>query len=110
MTTGNGDDRTVEAIYEALDRQAPEEALVLAEQALGSSEEEDPVVRFLAGIALLEMDHAEEAVEQLGFIGTIASMDNPTSSARTRELLGWQPEQPDLLADLKAGHYFTTRS
>jgi len=52
----------------------------------------------------------EEAVEQLGFIGTIASLDNPTSSARTRELLGWQPEQPDLLADLKAGHYFTTRS
>jgi predicted Zn-dependent protease with MMP-like domain/cytochrome c-type biogenesis protein CcmH/NrfG len=59
------DDRTVEAIYEALDRQAPEEALVLAEQALNSSEEEDPVVRFLAGIALLEMDHAEEAIEQL---------------------------------------------
>lgn len=63
--SGNGDDRTVEAIYEALDRQAPEEALVLCEQALSSSEEEDPVVRFLAGIALLEMDHAEEAVEQL---------------------------------------------
>ena len=53
---------------------------------------------------------AEEAVDQLGFIGAIASMDNPTSSARTRELLGWRPEQPDLLADLKAGHYFATAS
>lgn len=53
---------------------------------------------------------AEEAVEQLGFIGTIAVLDNPTSSARTRELLGWRPEQPELLADLKAGHYFAAAS
>ncbi|KAA0081335.1 SDR family oxidoreductase [Mycolicibacterium sp. P9-64] len=53
---------------------------------------------------------AEQAVEQLGFIGTIASMDNPTSSARTRELLGWRPQQPELLADLKSGHYFTAAS
>jgi nucleoside-diphosphate-sugar epimerase len=49
---------------------------------------------------------AEEATEQLGFIGAIASLDNPTSSERTRELLGWRPEHPELLADLKAGHYF----
>jgi nucleoside-diphosphate-sugar epimerase len=51
---------------------------------------------------------AEEAVEQLGFIGAVAALDNPTSSARTRELLGWRPEHPELLADIKAGHYFTT--
>jgi hypothetical protein len=24
----------------------------------------------------------------------------------TRELLGWNPEQPGLIADLDAGHYF----
>jgi nucleoside-diphosphate-sugar epimerase len=53
---------------------------------------------------------AEEAAEQLGFIGAIASLDNPTSSARTRELLGWRPEQPTLIADLKAGHYFAPAS
>jgi nucleoside-diphosphate-sugar epimerase len=53
---------------------------------------------------------AEEALEQLGFIGAIAALDNPTSSARTRELLGWQPEHPALLADLKAGHYFVPAS
>jgi nucleoside-diphosphate-sugar epimerase len=53
---------------------------------------------------------AEEALEQLGFIGAIAALDNPTSSARTRELLGWRPEQPTLLADLKAGHYFAPAS
>ena len=53
---------------------------------------------------------AEEALEQLGFIGAIAALDNPPSSARTRELLGWRPEQPTLLADLKAGHYFAPAS
>ncbi|OBB48151.1 MULTISPECIES: SDR family oxidoreductase [unclassified Mycobacterium] len=49
---------------------------------------------------------AEEALEQLAFIGLIASLDNPTSSTITRELLGWTPEQPSLLEDLNAGHYF----
>jgi nucleoside-diphosphate-sugar epimerase len=53
---------------------------------------------------------AEEAIEQLGFIGAIVALDNPTSSARTRELLGWRPEHPTLLADLKARHYFASVS
>ncbi|OBK81894.1 SDR family oxidoreductase [Mycobacterium sp. 1164985.4] len=48
----------------------------------------------------------ETALEQLAFIGLIASLDNPTSSAITRNLLGWTPEQPTLLEDLNAGHYF----
>lgn len=41
-----------------------------------------------------------------GFLGLIAQLDNPTSSARTRELLGWNPTHADLLADLAEGHYF----
>jgi nucleoside-diphosphate-sugar epimerase len=53
---------------------------------------------------------AEEAAEQLGFIGAIAALDNPTSSAQTRELLDWRPDQPTLIADLKAGHYFADRA
>jgi nucleoside-diphosphate-sugar epimerase len=53
---------------------------------------------------------AEEAIEQLGFIGAIAALDNPTSSARTRELLGWRAEHPTLLSDLNAGHYFASVS
>lgn len=51
---------------------------------------------------------AERAAEILGgFIGMIAQLDNPTSSARTRELLGWRPTHAGLLADLAEGHYFS---
>ncbi len=50
---------------------------------------------------------AAEAVEIVGpFIGMITQLDNPTSSARTRELLGWKPEHADLLTDIAEGHYF----
>lgn len=48
----------------------------------------------------------EEASKQLGFIGWVASLDNPTSSLTTRQLLGWTPQRPALLEDLNAGHYF----
>jgi nucleoside-diphosphate-sugar epimerase len=52
---------------------------------------------------------AEKAGEFLGgFIGMIAQLDNPTSSARTRELLGWKPTHADLLADIAEGHYFAS--
>ncbi len=51
------------------------------------------------------------APEQLGgFVGMIAQLDNPTSSARTRAVLGWNPEHPELLADIAAGHYFQKAS
>lgn len=50
---------------------------------------------------------AEAAGELLGgFVGLIAQLDNPTSSARTRELLGWKPAHAGLLADIAEGHYF----
>ena len=48
----------------------------------------------------------EQATEQLGFIGWVASLDNPTSSVLTQQLLGWTPEHPTLLDDLKTGAYF----
>ncbi|WP_348732254.1 SDR family oxidoreductase [uncultured Mycolicibacterium sp.] len=48
----------------------------------------------------------EEAREQLGFIGWVATLDNPTSSAITRRQLGWRPEHPTLLEDLANGAYF----
>jgi len=42
----------------------------------------------------------EEAQEHFGFFGFFAGRDCPASSARTRELLGWNPTEPTLLTDL----------
>jgi len=39
--------------------------------------------------------------ETFGPIGPIFAMDQPASSAHTREALGWQPRHPSLLADLE---------
>ncbi len=50
---------------------------------------------------------AEQAGELFGgFLGIVAQLDNPTSSARTRELLAWKPTHAELLADIAEGHYF----
>jgi len=49
---------------------------------------------------------AEEADAHFGFLSALVQLDNPTSSALTRESLGWRPTRPALLADLEAGHYF----
>lgn len=51
----------------------------------------------------------EQAVEELNFVGSIAALDNPTSSVKTRELLNWAPSHPGLLEDLKVGRYFEAR-
>ncbi|GCE08276.1 SDR family oxidoreductase [Dictyobacter aurantiacus] len=48
----------------------------------------------------------EDAGEHFSWLGTFLAADNPTSSALTRELLGWKPEHPPLLEDLDQGHYF----
>ncbi|MFV2124598.1 SDR family oxidoreductase [Solwaraspora sp. WMMD937] len=48
----------------------------------------------------------EEADDYFGFLGPFAQLDNPTSAAITRELLGWSPSRPGLIADLHDGHYF----
>jgi len=56
---------TVERIYDALDNEDPEEALRIARAELASSETEDPVVQFLAGLALLELDSPDQAVALL---------------------------------------------
>jgi nucleoside-diphosphate-sugar epimerase len=48
----------------------------------------------------------EEADSYFGFLAMFVSLDNPASSALTRKLLGWQPENPGLLDDLGDAHYF----
>lgn len=49
---------------------------------------------------------AAEAGAHFGFLGAIAALDIPRSSAQTQQLLGWQPKQPGLLEDLQTGDYF----
>ncbi len=49
-----------------------------------------------------------EADAQFGFLGPFVPLDNPVSSARTRDLLGWAPTHPGLIDDLDQGHYFGT--
>lgn len=48
----------------------------------------------------------EDAAAHFGFLGAIASLDIPWSSAQTQERLGWRPVHPGLIADLEAGFYF----
>jgi nucleoside-diphosphate-sugar epimerase len=49
----------------------------------------------------------DEAADHFGWFAQFASVDVPSSSARTQKLLGWKPEQPGLLADMEQ-HYFET--
>ena len=48
----------------------------------------------------------DEAAAHFGWFAMFAGFDLPTSSARTRALLGWQPDQPGLLADIDHPAYF----
>jgi len=49
---------------------------------------------------------SEEAADHFGFLGHFVSIDNPSSSQRTRGFLEWQPKQPGLIADLDRAPYF----
>ena len=54
---------------------------------------------------------ADEAKGLLGeFMAWAVQGDNPTSSAKTRELVGWKPVHGRLLPDLAEGHYFTEQA
>ncbi|MBB4195925.1 nucleoside-diphosphate-sugar epimerase [Rhizobium aethiopicum] len=48
----------------------------------------------------------EEAAEHFGWFAMFAGFDVPTSSAHTRALLGWQPTESGLLADIDHPAYF----
>ena len=52
----------------------------------------------------------EDMADHFGWLAMLAGLDNPTSSARTRQLLDWKPEHPGLLADIDEGHYFAVSS
>jgi nucleoside-diphosphate-sugar epimerase len=50
--------------------------------------------------------NADEAAKHFGWFTFFAAIDLPSSSERTRKVLGWQPEQPGLIADLDHPRYF----
>jgi nucleoside-diphosphate-sugar epimerase len=52
----------------------------------------------------------EEAANHFAWFTHFATLDNPVSSARTRELLAWQPARPGLLADLDRSAYFGVKT
>src|SRR5271168_5434548 len=48
----------------------------------------------------------EEAAGHFGWLARFVAVDCPASSQRTQEVLGWQFQQPGLIADLEHGRYF----
>ncbi|MTD56967.1 SDR family oxidoreductase [Amycolatopsis pithecellobii] len=49
---------------------------------------------------------AEDATKYFGFLGGFVAIDNRTSNALTRKVLGWEPSHAELIADIDEGHYF----
>lgn len=49
---------------------------------------------------------ASQAADHFGHFAPFATINNPMSATHTRELLGWEPGHPGLVADLDDGHYF----
>jgi len=77
----------LEAIYDALDAGCAEDALGLARAAMGRGGAGDPVVRHLAGAALLELDRAEEAIREF------------------ERAVALDPEDGEFRANLALAHY-----
>jgi nucleoside-diphosphate-sugar epimerase len=48
----------------------------------------------------------EETEDYFGYLSFGLVLDNPTSNAKTRQVLGWEPTHPGLIADYDEGHYF----
>ena len=85
--------------------------LVLEEAAPGTVAhavaDEGDTMRSIAEVIGRQLDLPIEAVaaENFGFLGQLFAVDQPSSSAVTREKFGWQPTHPSLLEDLEAGNY-----
>jgi nucleoside-diphosphate-sugar epimerase len=47
-----------------------------------------------------------ELPDYFSFLAGFITLDDPTSNAKTREVVGWEPTHPGLIADYDAGHYF----
>lgn len=49
----------------------------------------------------------DEARDHFGWFVRFTSLDQPASSERTQDLLGWNPTGPDLLTDIREAGYFS---
>jgi nucleoside-diphosphate-sugar epimerase len=49
---------------------------------------------------------ADKVAAHFSFLGGFIGLDNPVSTAVTREVLGWEPVHPGLLEDFDNGTYF----
>jgi nucleoside-diphosphate-sugar epimerase len=49
---------------------------------------------------------ADKVAAHFSFLGGFIGLDNPVSTAVTREVLGWEPTHPGLLEDFDNGTYF----
>jgi nucleoside-diphosphate-sugar epimerase len=75
--------------------------------------EDDVTTRQIAGTIARRLDlpaaavAADRVAEHFGPFALFMTLDFPRmSDPRTHELLGWHAEQPGLIEDLEAGHYF----
>ena len=81
--------------------------LVMEQAAAGSTwhavADEGDAVRDIAAVIGRRLGLAVQAVpaETFGALGPIFAADQPSSSAYTRQELGWQPRHPSLLEDLE---------
>ena len=79
---------------------------------LHASAEEGVQIRDVAEVIGRHLDvpvapiSPEDAGEHFTWLAGFLGADSPASSEWTHELLGWQPTQPGLIADLDEGHYF----
>jgi nucleoside-diphosphate-sugar epimerase len=90
--------------------------LAVEEAAAGSTlhgvAEEGVPIRDVAAVIARHLDlplvsvAPEDAAGHFTWLAGFLSMDSPTSSATTREVMGWQPTHLGLLEDLELGHYF----
>ncbi|MFL6122937.1 SDR family oxidoreductase [Actinophytocola sp.] len=75
-----------------------------AEQGVTTREIAEVIGRHL-GVPAVSVP-GEQVAAHFGAFAPFVTLDNPTDSAETRRLLGWEPVQPGLVADLDQGHYF----
>lgn len=101
-----GDTRDAARLYRLALESAPAGSRLhaVADEGVAFREIEETIGRML-GLPVRSIT-PEAAEDYYGFLARFAGMDNAASSALTRSLLGWEPTQPGLIADLEQGHYF----